>query len=263
MSKILAIARMTVKGELRNRLIYILLAVALLFLFMARGCAPAKINIEKGFINPEQITRAGMLFTFNCILFWGLSLCGLLAMNAIPRELDEETIVLTITKPVKRYWFLAGKFLGIFFIVFSNLIVLTLCFLLFFYLRTGTADPRIFAVLAAATPNFILVISLVFLLSLLLPRALGALLTLGVYATSLWLSVLFFFEKVRAYWEPSLPTQVLHYLLPQLGGVHLYALSLMSDVFPSSMGMWALLDITAYLIVIWTIMIIVFRRKAI
>jgi ABC-type transport system involved in multi-copper enzyme maturation permease subunit len=127
MSKILAIARMTVKGELRNRLIYILLAVALLFLFMARGCAPAKINIEKGFINPEQITRAGMLFTFNCILFWGLSLCGLLAMNAIPRELDEETIVLTITKPVKRSWFLAGKFLGIFFIVFSNLMVLTLC----------------------------------------------------------------------------------------------------------------------------------------
>jgi hypothetical protein len=37
----------------------------------------------------------------------------------------------------------------------------------------------------------------------------------------------------------------------------------MSDVFPSSMGMWSLLDITVYLIVIWTIMIIVFRRKAI
>jgi ABC-type transport system involved in multi-copper enzyme maturation permease subunit len=262
MSKILAIARITVKAELRNKLIYILLAIALLFLFMARGCAPAKINIEKGLISADQITRAGMLFTFNCILFWGLSLCGLLAMNAIPRELDEETVVLTITKPVKRSWFLAGKFLGIFFIVFINLIALTIGFALFFYLRSGTFDPRIFAVLAAVTPNFILVISLLFLLSLVLPRAIGALLTLGIYATSLWLSVLFFFEKVRAYWEPSLPTQVLHYALPQLGGAHLYALSMMSDAFPSSMGMWSLIDIAAYLIIIWTAMLLVFQRKA-
>lgn len=262
MSKILAIARVTVKAELRNKLIYILLAIALLFLFVARGCAPAKINIEKGLINPEQITRAGMLFTFNCILFWGLSLCGLLAMNAIPRELDEETIVLTITKPVKRSWFLAGKFLGIFFIVFINLIALTIGFLLFFYLRSGTVDPRIFAVLAAVTPNFILVISLVFLLSLVLPRAISALLTLAIYAASLWLSILFFFEKVRAYWEPSLPTRALHYLLPQLGGVHLYALSIISDFFPSSMGLWSLLDITVYLIIIWIIMLLVFQRKA-
>ena len=225
MSKILAIARITVKGELRNKLVYILLAIAFLFFFMARGCTPAKINIEKGFINPDQITRAGMLFTFNCILFWGLSLCGLLAMNTIPRELDEETIVLTITKPVKRSFFLLGKFLGVLFIVFSNLLVLTIGFMFFFYLRTGTADLRIFAGLAAAFPNFILVISLIFLFSLFLPRAISALLTLGVYATSLWLSILFFFEKVRAYWEPSLTTQALHYLLPQLGGVHLYALS--------------------------------------
>lgn len=262
MSKILAIARITVKAELRNKLIYILLAIALLFLFMARGCAPAKINIEKGLISADQITRAGMLFTFNCILFWGLSLCGLLAMNAIPRELDEETIVLTITKPVKRSWFLAGKFLGIFCIVFLNLIALTVGFVLFFYLRSGTADLRIFAVLAAITPNLILVISLVFLLSLVLPRAVSALLTLAIYATSLWLSILFFFEKVRAYWEPSYPTQVLHYLLPQLGGVHLYALSIMSDFFPSSMGPWSLIDIAVYLIVIWILMVLVFQRKA-
>src|SRR5690606_2078917 len=106
------------------------------------------------------------------------------------------------------------------------------------------------------------VISLVFLLSLVLPRAIGALLTLGIYATSLWLSVLFFFEKVRAYWEPSLPTQMLHYALPQLGGVHLYALSMMSDAFPSSMGMWSLIDIAAYLIIIWAAMLLVFQRKA-
>ena len=262
MNKIIAIAQITVKAELRNKLLYILLAIALLFVFMARGCTPAKINIEKGFINPEQITRAGMIFTFNCILFWALSLCGLLAMNTIPRELDEETIVLTITKPIKRSWFLLGKFLGILFIVLINFLVLTIGFLLFFYLRTGTAHLGIFASLAAVSLNFVLVISLIFFFSLFLPRAISALLTLAIYATSMWLGILFFFEKVRAYWEPSLPTQALHYLLPQTGGVHLYALSIVSDFFPSSMGTWSLLNITAYLVIIWVAMFLIFQRKA-
>lgn len=262
MSKILAIAQITVKAELRNKLLYILLAIAFLFFFMARGCTPAKINIEKGFVNPDQITRAGMIFTFNCILFWGLSLCGLLAMNTLPRELDEETIVLTITKPVKRSSFLLGKFLGILFIVLLNLLILTIGFLLFFYLRTGTAHLTFFASLAAVSPNFVLVISLIFLLSLVLPRAISALLTVALYATSVWLGVVFFFEKVRAYWEPSITTKALHYLLPQTGGVHLYALSMVSDFFPSSMGPWSFLSITCYLVIIWAAMLLVFRRKA-
>jgi hypothetical protein len=37
---------------------------------------------------------------------------------------------------------------------------------------------------------------------------------------------------------------------------------MMSDAFPSSMGMWSLLDVTAYLIIIWTTMLLVFQRKA-
>jgi hypothetical protein len=36
----------------------------------------------------------------------------------------------------------------------------------------------------------------------------------------------------------------------------------MSDAFPSSMGMWSLVDIAAYLIIIWTAMLLVFQRKA-
>jgi hypothetical protein len=95
-----------------------------------------------------------------------------------------------------------------------------------------------------------------------MPRAISALLTLAIYATSLWLGILFFFEKVRAYWEPSLPTRALHYLLPQTGGVHLYALSMISDFFPSTMGPWSLLNITVYLVIIWVAMLLIFRRKA-
>lgn len=262
MRKILAIAQLTVKGEVRNRVIYILMALAFLFFFMARGCTPGKINIEKGFLRPDQITNIGMIFTFNCIIFWGILLCALLAMSALPRELAEDTIILTITKPVKRAWFLLGKFLGMLFIVFTNLMVLTIGFLFFFYIRTGIFSLAIFPSLTVIFLNFILIISLIFLLSLVLPRTISALITLIIYATSLGLSIPFSFEKVRGYWEPSLTSSVLHYLLPQLGGLHLYALSFLSDFFPSSMGLWSAAHITGYILVIWLVMVFIFRRKA-
>lgn len=263
MNKILTIARITVKRELRNKMVYILLAIAFLFIFMARGCTAGKITFEKMLLRPDQIINIGIVIAFNGILFWGLSLCGLLAMNTIPRELAEETVVLTLTKPIKRSWFLLGKFLGVLFIVFINLMMLSIGFLLFLYLRTGVVNLSIFSGLMVAFLNFVLIISLIFLLSLLLPRVISALLTLSIYVISLGLSIPFSFEKIRVYWEPSLSTQLLHYLLPKLGGLHLYATSFISNFFPSSMGFWSVIDVVGYNIVVWLVMIVIFQRKAI
>ena len=263
MNKILTIAQLTVKRELRNKMVYILLAIAFLLIIMARGCTAGKINVEKTFLRPEQIINMGIAISFNAILFWGLSLCGLLAMSTISRELTEETVVLTVTKPIKRSWFLMGKFLGVLFIIFINLIVLSTGFLLLLYLRTGVVTLSIFSGLMVAFLNFILIISLIFLFSLLLPRVISALLALTIYVISFGLSIPFSFEKIRAYWEPSLSSQLLHYLLPQLGGVHLYATSFISNYFPSSMGLWSVIDVVGYTIAIWLAMVLIFQSKEI
>lgn len=263
MNKILTIAHITVKRELRNKMLYILLAIAFLFIFMARGCTAGKITMENGFLRPDQIINIGIVIAFNGILFWGLSLCGLLAMNTIPRELAEETVVLTITKPIKRSWFLLGKFLGVLFIVFINMMMLSMGFLLLLYLRTGMVTLSIFPGLMVAFLNFILIISLIFLLSLLLPRVISALLVLTIYVISLGLSILFSFDKIRVYWDPSLSAQLLHYLLPQLGGLHLYASSFISNFFPSYIGFWSVIDVVAYIFITWLVMVVIFRRKAI
>ena len=264
MNKIFTIAHITVKRELRNKMIYILLAIAFFFIFFARGCTTGKVNIEKALISPEQIINMTIAIAFNVTLFWGLSLCGLLAMNAISRELDEETVVLTVTKPIKRTWFLLGKFLGVLFIVFVNLVVLSTGFLLLFYFRTGVVTLSIFSGLMVAFLNFILIISLIFLFSLLLPRVVSALLAFAVYIISLGLSIPFSFEKIRMYLgEPSLSTKLLHYLLPQLGGLHLYATSFISSYFPSTQGFWSVIDVAGYSIVVWLVMVLIFQRKAI
>jgi ABC-type transport system involved in multi-copper enzyme maturation permease subunit len=262
-NKILTIAQITVKRELRNKMIYILLAIAFLLIFMARGCPAGKINIEKTFLRPEQIINMGIAIAFNIILFWGLSLCGLLAMNTLSRELSEETVVLTVTKPIKRSWFLMGKFLAVLFIVFINLMVLNIGFLLLLYFRTGVVTLSIFSGLTVAFLNFILIISLIFLFSLFFPRVISALLAFTIYAISFGLSIPFSFEKIRAYWEPSFSSQLLHYLLPQLGGVHLYAASFISSYFPSSIGFWSIIDVVGYIIVVWLVMVFIFQRKAI
>ena len=143
-----------------------------------------------------------------------------------------------------------------------NLLVLAFGFLFLFYLRTGAVTLSIFPSLAIVFLNFILIISLIFLLSLFLPRAVSALLTLIIYAVSMGLSIPFSFERVRGYWEPSATSQILHSLLPKLGGLHLYALSFLSDFFPSAQGLWSAVNVTGFIIAIWLVMIFAFQRKA-
>ncbi len=63
--------------------------------------------------------------------------------------------------------------------------------------------------------------------------------------------------------EPSLSTKLLHYQLPQLGGLHLYATSFISSYFPSTQGFWSVIDVAGYSIVVWLVMVLIFQRKAI
>ena len=263
MNKVLAIALITIKEEVRNRVVYLLLMIAFFLLFLARGCASGKITMKKGILlSPEQLMTAGIIVTFNMILLWGLSLCGLLAMNTLSRELTEETIVLTVTKPIKRSYVLVGKFLGIFSMVFLNLMLVSIGFFLLLYFRSGVVKPSIFSGLLVASLNFISIISFIFLFSLCLPRVISGLLSLTIYILSLGLGIIFSFEKIRAYWEPSFSTQVLYYVLPQLGRVHLYACSFLSSIFPSSKGWWPVVDVVGYSFVVWLVMICIFQKKS-
>ena len=113
MRQILAIAGNTVKEGLRNKMFYILLGVALLFILIGRGCMSGSMNIQDRELSPDQMVSFGTTVGFFIITFWGLTLAGLLSMGAIVSDVETGVITTFISKPISRLEYLLGKFIGV------------------------------------------------------------------------------------------------------------------------------------------------------
>lgn len=103
MSTAWVIARTTVGDALRKRVLLVFLLIAVVMLFLSLALA--------------YFSQREQLVTFKALAFWIVLLFGaLIALTTsiflIPAEIEKRTIYSILSKPVKRWEFFAGKFLG-------------------------------------------------------------------------------------------------------------------------------------------------------
>lgn len=65
-------------------------------------------------------------FSLSSISFFSLILTIVLSLTLIPSELESKTIYPIISKPVRRYEYILGKYFGVIFLIIINLFILTL-----------------------------------------------------------------------------------------------------------------------------------------
>ncbi len=153
MRQILAIAGNTIKEGLRNKMFYILLGVALLFVLMGRACMGGSMNIQNSELSPEQMVSLGTTVGFFIITFWGLTLAGLLSTGAILSDIETGVITTFISKPISRFEYLLGKFVGVFAVVLLNVVVLAIGFSILAFLKAGIFPFSLFAGLGVFVPE--------------------------------------------------------------------------------------------------------------
>jgi Cu-processing system permease protein len=115
LKRTLAIASMTVEENLRKRILYILLFLSLLLVGSSSLINTFSLGSQVTIIKDLSISGIG---------FFGLLFTISLFLNAIPGEIEQRTIYPLLAQPITRADYLWGKFLGIFFIVAVNLLVL-------------------------------------------------------------------------------------------------------------------------------------------
>ncbi len=101
--RIFALARISFKEAIRRRVLFVLIVLALPFLF------PAKWFFA---IKPEDELRSTVSiisFALSAVL---LLMAGLMASFSIPNDVKNQTIHTIVTKPVERFEIVAGRFLG-------------------------------------------------------------------------------------------------------------------------------------------------------
>jgi len=268
LKQILAVAGNTIKEGLRNKLFYILLGVALLFLLLARGCMSGDMQIQSRQLTPDEVAAFGTTIGFHVIIFWGLTLAGLLSMGALLGDIETGVITVFISKPISRFQYLVGKFVGISAVVLLNIAILGAGFFLLAYLKAGTWPFELFIALGVFTLNVFMLISFIFLVSLATARIIAMVFGIVGYIFSVGIDIPFYFDAIRKGMEESGSVvtltifKVLYFAFPQWGSTQFYAASFVSDLFGNSvMSFWPAIHTLVYTILFWLLMVLFFMRK--
>ena len=106
MRSVWAIARLEIKECLRSKIIYVIGALMLLFILLGRGCNAGNTTVNATLISEDVRQNLSLALAFHMIAFWSMVLCGLIASGILPKEFEENKMIMVLCRPVKRSLFL-------------------------------------------------------------------------------------------------------------------------------------------------------------
>ena len=127
--RIMAIAKNAFREEIRRKILYIFLLASIVIILSGKFF---------NFIAPSQESKIMIDMSLAGILFFGMLIAIFSCGQMIPSEIERKTIISIFSKPVKKWEFILGKFLGGIMIVFLNLLLMSAVFLVLLYLKEKT-----------------------------------------------------------------------------------------------------------------------------
>ncbi len=131
MNNIIEIAKNTFKETIRDRILYGILAFALLFLLST--ILSGSISLGEDIKIIKDFGLAGIyIFSIIITVFIGTSL--------IYKEIDKQTIYVIFSKPVSTVQFVLGKFVGLMVGIKLTVLLMTMVYLIIVYVKGGGFD---------------------------------------------------------------------------------------------------------------------------
>ena len=135
MSQILAIAQNTFRETVRDRILYSLLFFAALVLVASLVMQEITIGDQDKVV--RSVAQAAIsLFASMMAMFLGIGL--------VYKELERKTIYTIASKPLKRWRFLLGKYLGLLVVLAVEVALMALLYCLVIGLQQGLPGPEVF-----------------------------------------------------------------------------------------------------------------------
>lgn len=129
MSKVVAIALNTFKEAVRNKVLYFLVIFAILLIVFSSVISDLSIA------SPEKLIKDLGLAAID---FIGFLIAVFVGVYLVYNELDKKTIYTIVSKPIDRSQFVVGKFLGLLFTIYVNVLIMSFCFFAVLYWREAT-----------------------------------------------------------------------------------------------------------------------------
>ena len=208
MKRVVTIALHTFKESVRERVLYNLVAFALLLIGAAILFGSISVGIEK-----IIVVNLGL----SSISLFGLLMAIFIGIGLVSKEIERRTIYNLLSKPVSRVEFVIGKYFGLLLTLGVNTAIMTLGFYLALLYQKGSLETGDLVALQAVyfiLLQLALVVGLALLFSCISTPILSAVFTFCLYVIGNFSNDIRWFgeESKNAVVEKA--TVVLYYLLP-------------------------------------------------
>ncbi len=208
MRRIIAIATNTFREAVRDRILYNLIGFALLLIATAILFGEISVGIQ---------TLILVNLGLSAVTFFGVAIAIFLGIGLVYKEMDKRTLYSILSKPVRRYEFVLGKYAGLCLTLLVNLLLMAAGFFAALWFVRGALQASDGGLLVALYFIFLqlaLVTALALLFSTFSTPALSAAFTFGLFLAGNFASDLR--DLSGAVETPGLGgiTTVIYYALP-------------------------------------------------
>jgi ABC-type transport system involved in multi-copper enzyme maturation permease subunit len=208
MRKTLALALNTAREAVRNRILYSILFFAVLMVAVAAMFGAASIGDQAKYMTD---------FSLMSVSLFGVIIAIVLGVNLLHQELGKKTIFNILSKPVARWQFIVGKFLGLLATLSLIVTVMSIGVVAAFALLTGRLDPGLMVASFAALLEIMMVIAVaLFFSSLVVTPSLAGMFTAATFIAGRSAGYLLYFLKDDAPPGVRAVAQTLYWTLPRL-----------------------------------------------
>ena len=151
-----------------------------------------------------------------CISLFGVLIAIFIGIGLVSKEIERKTIYSLVAKPLPRYQFLLGKFFGLFFTIFVNLVIMTLAYAgVLSYMASSLNWPLLQAILLILV-ELSIIIAAALLFSTFSSPTLSAIFSLAFFAIGRMSNDLRFLAAKSESTLYHYLAQGLYYLVPNL-----------------------------------------------
>jgi len=208
MRRVGVIALNTFREAVRDRVLYNLIVFALLLMGTAILFGQISIGVQK-----LILVNLGLA----AMTFFGLAIAIFIGIGLVYKEMDKRTLYALLSKPVRRYEFILGKFCGLALTLLVNILLMTVGFFLaLYYVKGGfdAGDLPLFWAIYFIFLQLLLATALALLFSCFSSPVLSAAFTLGLFITGSFAADLReLSEALEAPWLEGI-MQAVYYAVP-------------------------------------------------
>ncbi len=235
---------------LREKLVWISFFIAI-FLF--------SFSLVLGSLSIDEQTRIMAHFGLSAIYLAGLSLASFLGAFVIHREVERQTCLIVLSRPVSRHQFLIGKFLGVAQLIFLVTVILSAA--LYVLLGMQYSLINFLSVLLGVLFELLILLSVAFFAASLTRPSIAAFMTWVLFLTGHWVQEMqFFLNKTK---EPFYLWfgKVFEYGLPNLFRMNWRSTYFLESGVPAEGLLWAATHTAGWVCFLLSLAIWIFNKR--